>query len=534
MFKKALFSIIIFCLLSLISSNLPATAKDDFTIKDIKVTNNKIITLCTNNADEISNPKITQLSNPYRLIYDFDNSILATIKWSFDFSGKNVIGVKIAQFSNNPDSVRLVFTANSLEDLKKIKFAKSHDNLIFELNTPAKPKIAILPKNKVVKAICPVKEKILAKEVSIGNLHLTSQHGTPANHKFYPQTELKTLKTLQADSYNDNEENSPDIVSSPKPDMVIDKITYFNNSLMISGNGSMSLKEPFYLQNPDRIVYDIPNSIIASREPYREFLFVNGDKARIGQFDDQTVRVTIETSTPENYKTILSPDSQMLVVKSLKTGILSYVKPPVLKNIAPAVNNTSGFKVVIDAGHGGCDPGAQRIGASEKDITLSVAKKIEENLTNSGVRVIMTRNGDETVSLKERTDITNNENPDVFVSIHVNSSESPNVVGIETHWYTNQSKQLAQIIQDSLSQSINTLNRGIMNSRFYVIHHTEVPSVLVEIGFISNDNDRCQLLSEDRQTATAKAISEGVLQFLNSKYTDQRQSASKSMPRWSE
>ena len=128
----------------------------------------------------------------------------------------------------------------------------------------------------------------------------------------------------------------------------------------------------------------------------------------------------------------------------------------------------------------------------------------------------MTRESDDTVSLQQRCVITNNEKPEAFVSIHVNACESPNASGLETHWYTDQSLELANTIHSSLVKNINSPNRGIIKSRFYVIHHTEVPAILVEIGFISNDAERYQLLTEERKEATAKAISSGILKFLSS------------------
>ena len=299
--------------------------------------------------------------------------------------------------------------------------------------------------------------------------------------------------------------------------MLINSIQGFKDSLVISGEGAISVKAPFLLDNPSRIVFDLSNSALVSTNLVKEFNFTNGDKARSAQFDPQTVRIAIETKEPDKYKTILSPDSKSLIIYHQEKSVFSEEPNDKTAPSLPANKSYSLFKVVIDAGHGGNDCGAQREGIFEKDITLNVAKKVQENLTNAGVRVIMTRNTDDTVSLKARTEITNLEKPDLFLSIHVNSCESQNITGIETHWYNDNSEEFAGIIQEKLVKSINTIDRGIINSRFYVIHHTNVPAVLVEIGFISNDIERCQLITEERQNITAKAISEGILQFLNLK-----------------
>lgn len=170
-------------------------------------------------------------------------------------------------------------------------------------------------------------------------------------------------------------------------------------------------------------------------------------------------------------------------------------------------------KVVIDAGHGGSDNGAIRNGINEKDITLDVAKRVEALLKKEGYAVKMTRTSDVYVSLQGRCDISNAYDPDIFVSIHVNSSVRPEITGIETHYYHQESMSLAQTLHSSLASNINSKNRGLFKSKFYVINHTTAPSILMEIGFISNDGERAQLVSEKRKQDTARAIAEGVKNY---------------------
>lgn len=170
-------------------------------------------------------------------------------------------------------------------------------------------------------------------------------------------------------------------------------------------------------------------------------------------------------------------------------------------------------KVVIDAGHGGSDYGAIRNGINEKDITLDVAKRVEALLKKEGYAVKMTRTSDVYVSLQGRCDISNAYDPDIFVSIHVNSSVRPEITGIETHYYHQESMSLAQTLHSSLASNINSKNRGLFKSKFYVINHTTAPSILMEIGFISNDGERAQLVSEKRKHDTARAIAEGVKNY---------------------
>lgn len=183
-----------------------------------------------------------------------------------------------------------------------------------------------------------------------------------------------------------------------------------------------------------------------------------------------------------------------------------------------APKGTSGkHRVVIDAGHGGSDVGATRNGIYEKNITLDVAKRVEKLLKAQGYGVLMTRSGDTFVSLADRVAFSESYEPDIFVSIHVNSSTSEVGKGLETHYYHQESMPLAQSVHSSLASAINTNDRGLFKSKFYVINHTTAPAILVEIGFISNPAERAQLVTETRKQATAKAIVEGINNYFKSK-----------------
>ena len=166
--------------------------------------------------------------------------------------------------------------------------------------------------------------------------------------------------------------------------------------------------------------------------------------------------------------------------------------------------------VVIDPGHGGGDHGAIRGGISEKDITLDVSKRVRDLLEKKGYEVFMTREIDETVSLQERVEISENLVPDMFVSIHVNSSNSDSPNGLETHYYKDNSLILAKTVHASMLNHVQANNRGLFKSKFYVINHTTAPAILLEIGFMSNPIERVQLITDFRKQATAKAIAEGI------------------------
>lgn len=225
------------------------------------------------------------------------------------------------------------------------------------------------------------------------------------------------------------------------------------------------------------------------------------------------LKLTLPLEKDSVVSTYLGADAKTIrvVVKNVK------LKNKVCLNektiILPRCNGKKA--VVIDAGHGGADYGAIRAGINEKDINLDIAKRVEAILISKGVLVSMTRTKDETLSLDARTTFCASQSPDIFVSIHVNSSVRPEIVGIETHYYHQESLNLAQTVHTCMASDVKSKDRGLFKSKFYVINHTEVPAILVEIGFMSNDSERASLVSEQRKQQTAKAIAEGILKYLN-------------------
>ena len=174
----------------------------------------------------------------------------------------------------------------------------------------------------------------------------------------------------------------------------------------------------------------------------------------------------------------------------------------------------SGRIIYLDPGHGGADTGALKAGIAEKDINLDIAKKTAAILTKKGLHVELTRWQDSTVSLQERVEMANCKDTDIFVSIHINSSVKPEVYGIETHYYTENGYEVANVIHKSIMSKVTGKDRGLFKSKFYVINHTEAPSVLLELGFISNDNERNSLLTEERKSKSAEAIADGIIEYL--------------------
>jgi N-acetylmuramoyl-L-alanine amidase len=175
------------------------------------------------------------------------------------------------------------------------------------------------------------------------------------------------------------------------------------------------------------------------------------------------------------------------------------------------------MKILIDAGHGGNDPGAvNQDGIQEKDIALEVVLKLAPLLRDAGHDALLTRDGDIYISPADRLKMINNFKPEAFVSIHCNSSTNTQAHGIETLYRDDYDYPLAAAIHKSLIANLEMSDRGIKNDikdlgrKLAVLGNLEVPACLVEIGFISNEGDLEKINDKDEHQAIAEAIAEGI------------------------
>lgn len=177
----------------------------------------------------------------------------------------------------------------------------------------------------------------------------------------------------------------------------------------------------------------------------------------------------------------------------------------------------SGFTIVLDAGHGGRDPGAIAIdGTYEKDLIVDITRNIAAKLRTYGATVIETRTADYFISLDERANMSDGEQADAFISIHYNSFPVLSVQGINTFYNSQSDYQLAHDIHSKLAANVPLQNRGIEQANYKVLRNTQAPSILLELGFISNPYDLSMIRTADYQNMVADSIAAGLMQyFLN-------------------
>jgi N-acetylmuramoyl-L-alanine amidase len=181
---------------------------------------------------------------------------------------------------------------------------------------------------------------------------------------------------------------------------------------------------------------------------------------------------------------------------------------------APRINNSKPL-VVIDPGHGGRDPGAIGIGGlKEVEVIFPISLEVARILEQQGIQVMLTRNSDFFVSLQGRTDMANRANADLFVSIHANSMglQRPDVNGLEVYYFGD--RRLSDVIHRNIVRSVNMRDRGVRRARFYVLRNSNMPSTLVEVGYVTGAEDVQKLRNNNFRSQMAAAIARGIIEYI--------------------
>lgn len=200
-------------------------------------------------------------------------------------------------------------------------------------------------------------------------------------------------------------------------------------------------------------------------------------------------------------------------------------------NYAYADNNALpllGKIIYIDPGHGGLDPGTVYKDIYEKDINLSISKKIEDSLTRQGAVVYMTRYGDYDLSanntinrkrsdLSRRSNIINKSNCDLYLSIHLNAETSSTWSGGQIFYddKNEKNKDIAELFQKLFKEELNSSRKYKKVSDLYLQKRVKVPGVLIEVGFLSNPHDRYLLKKKSYQSKVADVITRGVIEHFS-------------------
>jgi len=299
---------------------------------------------------------------------------------------------------------------------------------------------------------------------------------------------------------------------------------------------------------------------------------------RMGQNSPEKLRLVLDLTSlgekssfnvSKNEKGVLIAAKGEIVHSPAPTKIAAITPPKTQKTLEkPKQSKKSQYRIVIDPGHGGADPGARGVkGAKEKDVVLSISKKLKSLLAKDAqYTIFMTRENDKTLKLLERTRFANTKNGDLFVSIHANASPRASAKGVSTYFlnnaddqeslrvamrengeldpstlhvpsgsddyyleimkasmiknfHTTQSTDLARMVQKNMIKQLSSsyssvVDLGVRSARFYVLTGAKMPAILVETSFISNPTEEKRLTSSSYQDKIAKSVFEGIEKYI--------------------
>jgi len=273
--------------------------------------------------------------------------------------------------------------------------------------------------------------------------------------------------------------------------------------------------EVYTLEGPDRIVIDIPNTLYKATASFKVFSgAVNAVRTTQYKFDPPMSRIVIDLEKKAKFKKFISKDKLKASIIVLQPTLVKKEAPP--KSYFPYVK---GKTIVIEPAHGGIDPGGFGYsGRPEKHACLQTGLRIARVLSKHGANVILTREKDVKIPRKRIVWLANNNKTDIFISVHYNSFNSGRVTGIETYYFTPQSRLLAKIMQWQLVRELKRKNRGVRKVTFYTIHHTKMPAILIEPGYITNKYEEKLAYSPWYQEKVGVAV----LKALNSYFKTMR------------
>ena len=307
------------------------------------------------------------------------------------------------------------------------------------------------------------------------------------------------------------------------------------------------------LARPDRLYVDLKDSMLKNNELQKTISVGNGmlRAVRAGQFSENTVRIVLDLDKMNNYKVFTLEDPDRLVIDIYGKKQLTLLKK----------------RIVLDPGHGGHDPGA--VGPKnlyEKDVVLDIALKLKNILAqDKNLEVFLTRETDVFIPLEQRTAIANSKSADLFISIHANASPRRDAKGVETYLlnWTNdeeamkvaarenaislkkmkkmnegrdildimlsdlkrdnkrdESLKLANLVQQDMVSGLNKnyghiVDLGVKQALFYVLFGAQMPSVLVEVSFISNPLEEKLLAKDSYRVELAQSIASGVNKYMS-------------------
>ncbi|HEY9842420.1 MAG TPA: N-acetylmuramoyl-L-alanine amidase [Candidatus Obscuribacterales bacterium] len=502
-------------------------------------------------SSEVLVPKIQYLSetSPGKIVLDLPNAIFPRVKQEIAAASPAIDKIRISQFQNAPPTVRMVLDlARPLEVTVRSRRLESGfetriepvatetdpnqrsgkqqlldlrlvgQNLVLEGNAPIYPEMRQLNRDRSeylltlydfttrLDGLQPKLQSPLLESVTV----LQESKGVQIRLRLkrkdielipFSADQFCTLQFLVKASERD---------LAKFTDLQVDELDQQTTRLRLFADKSFDY-QIYPLENPNRLVIDTLGTALGQLALERKLK--NSQNIRSVRF------IPTQQDHMTDVRVVLDLYSETVYQFNWRNGYLEILLQGRKRQQEPVQNQgpVRAF-VVVDPGHGGNDPGA--LGQSrnqEKAVTLAVSQYLARYLENDRIQVVLTREEDLEVLLQPRVDVANLRNADIFVSIHCNSMPPNNtdVHGIETYYTTPQSLELANTLHKYLVTELGAPDRRVRKRGLFVTRKTKMPSVLMEIGFLSNPNEEALLANPAYQRRVAKAIRDGIYDYLS-------------------
>ncbi len=474
-------------------------------------------------------PEVFLYDNPRRMVIDIPDLMLSEVDLELD-DNDYVEDVRLSQFKEDPVVLRVVLELKEdsylgiAEDVEphKLVFYPTEENVVgnldyrpgeisFVTSTEAKPEIFSLrePPRLVINMLNTTRDNDMASSLEIEDDMIKEIRTS----RFDSQTVRLVAELKESSGYNwqsveredgtflhtiQLENRLRDIAISQQAQML-------GLRIQLSGEAEYEVRR---FTHPYRIAVDISGMDLENRLDDFELPEPEGiiDEIRTGIIisgGERKFRIVFELNDYHSHQLLTdTPSSEIML--SLSTQEIQE-----FENI-----------VVLDPGHGGFDPGAvSPNGLNESEVVLDISLRAAALLEDRGFDVIMTRNDDSFISLYERAEIANRAGAEIFVSVHSNAATRSAVGGLETYYgrgRESDSYYLARTMQNSMVNKLRLTDRGVKTDRFTVIRETEMPAVLLEIGFLSNPEEERLLGSSSFRERAAESIAEGIQKYRDS------------------
>ncbi len=465
--------------------------------------------------------KATLLANPNRLVVD-----VTGVKAHFTLdcnAGDDPIVKKIRFNQTNPTTVRLVFDLDRAVGYKIIQ-NPDHENQVFIVLNYLVQDISFFQKDQERKvyiktsfpAVYDLKTVVDPNRLIIDFDGATLDGSTnpiPGDGKWISKVRMSQFNPDTVRVVLDLNDTAPCFVLHARgnPNLLeirtIQKIQQVNwvdtelgGRLTIQADGEL-ISEVTKSTNPGQLQIDLDYSQFEPGLLAPKFHNSHVKEVHLVPVSATEVRIYLDLYHWIGYDTQLSPDRRKLTINFKRSPLI-------------------GKTIVIDPGHGGVDSGAcGRQGIREKDVNLEVAMHLKDLLENAGASVVMTRTDDSFIGLYERPFLANYLYADLFVSVHTNNHPDSSVNGIEV-WYRQNRSESQTLAKDVLAEIIQTTgfrSLGIKSNRidddFVVIREPQMPSILVEVGFLSNFQEESVIATPEFRQKAAAGIFQGVISY---------------------